>query len=128
MLLSRGLRKASKQSVPGIWAMSAQRHPRRERYGARHPFFVIARGAARAPPPPNMRSGLNGSHDGPRRLCRVCPGRYGSSRLEAKRQRQAIKTMVSSADAVPEAIRRELLPTGSAVVAPPAAVATEPNH
>ncbi len=36
--------------------------------------------------------------------------------------------MVSSANASPEAIRRQLLPIGSAVVPPPAAVATEPNQ
>ncbi len=36
--------------------------------------------------------------------------------------------MVSSANAPPEAIRRQLLPIGSAVVPPPAAVATEPNR
>ncbi len=36
--------------------------------------------------------------------------------------------MVSSANAAPEAIRRQLLPVGSAVVPPPAAVATEPNR
>ncbi len=58
----------------------------------------------------------------------VSPRRYGSSCLEAKRQRQAVKTMVSSANAVPEAIRRELLPSGSAVVPPPAAIAPEPSR
>ncbi len=36
--------------------------------------------------------------------------------------------MVSSANAAPEAIRRHLLPTGSAVVPPPTAVATEPSR
>ncbi len=39
-----------------------------------------------------------------------------------------MKTLVSSANAVPEAIRRQLLPTGSAVVPQPDAVATEPSH
>ncbi len=36
--------------------------------------------------------------------------------------------MVSSANAVPEAIRCQLLPSGSAVVPPLAGVATEPNR
>jgi hypothetical protein len=72
-----------------------------------------------------MRSGLNGSHDGARR---GYPAATAPIRLEAKRQRQAVKTMVSSANAVPEAIRRELLPSGSAVVPPHAAIATEPSR
>ena len=51
-------------------------------------------------------------------------------RLTSGRQTpsQAVKPMVSSANASPEAIRRQLLPIGSAVVPPPAAVATEPNR
>ncbi len=51
-------------------------------------------------------------------------------RLTSGRQTpsQAVKPMVSSANAAPEAIRRQLLPIGSAVVPPPAAVATEPNR
>jgi len=36
--------------------------------------------------------------------------------------------MVSSANAALEAIRRHLLPTGSAVVPPPTAVVTEPSR